>query len=134
AQVLEKRAVTLMGSRFDISIVASERQFAQAYIDTAVSEITRIEKLISDWIPESQVSEINRNAGIKPVKVDRELFDLTKRAIGFSKLTNGTFDISFAAADNIWKFDGSMTEVPSDSIIRRSVKMIGYRNIILDEQ
>ena len=72
-----------------------------------------IEFLISDWKSTSQVSEVNQNAGIRPIKVDREVFELTKRALHLSEITNGAFDISFAAMDRIWKFDGSMTEMPT---------------------
>lgn len=132
--MVQKRVVKLMGSRFDLTISAKDEATAEAYIDTAIIEITRIENLISEWIPATQVSEINRNAGIKPVKVDRELFDLTQRAIQFSKLTDGAFDISFAAADKIWKFDGSMTTVPSPEKVKESVRKIGYQNIVLDEK
>lgn len=134
AQVVQKRVVKLMGSRFDITISAKDEISANAYIDTAITEITRIENLISEWIPNTQVSEINRNAGIKPVKVDKELFNLTERAIGFSKLSEGAFDISFAAADKIWKFDGSMKELPIPEAVQESVKKIGYKNIILDKE
>ena len=123
-----------MGSRFDLTVVAKDKPTAGAYIDTAVIEITRIENLISDWIPETQVSQINQNAGIAPVKVDRELLELTQRAIRFSELTDGAFDISFAAADKIWKFDGSMTKLPTEEAIRESVKKIGYKNIVVDTQ
>ena len=113
AQHPYKRTLKLMGSRFDITVVANDSIQANKYIDTAVAEISRIEKLISSWDDNSQTSEINRNAGIKPVKVDKELFDLIERAIGISKLTDGAFDISYASMDRIWKFDGSMTKMPS---------------------
>lgn len=121
-----------MGSRFDITIVAKDSATAENYIDTAVTEITRIEYLISDWKPQTQISEVNRNAGIKPVHVDKEVFDITKKAIYFSEITNGAFDISFAAMDRIWKFDGSMTEMPTTEAIKKSVEKVGYKNIILD--
>ena len=132
AQVLRKRTTTLMGSRFDISIVAHDTLSAEANIDTVIAEISRIENLISDWKETSQVSEINRNAGIRPVKVDKELFELTKRAIRFSEMTSGAFDISFGSMEKVWKFDGSMTEIPSAEVVRRSVAKVGYKNIILD--
>lgn len=132
AQVLRKRAVKLMGSRFDITIVAQDSLTAERYIDTVIAEVSRIENLISDWIPETQVSMVNRNAGIAPVKVDAEVFELTKTALALSRLTNGAFDISFAAMDRIWKFDGSMTEMPSEEAIKKSVEKVGYQNIILD--
>lgn len=132
AQVVQKRVVTLMGSRFDLTVVAPDAQQGQAYIDTAVAEITRIERLISEWDASSKVSEINQNAGIKPVQVPRELFDLTARALEFSKLTQGAFDISWASMDRIWKFDGSMKEMPDSAAVRRSVARVGYQNIILN--
>ncbi|MGB4400039.1 MAG: FAD:protein FMN transferase, partial [Daejeonella sp.] len=105
AQVLQQRAVRLMGSRFEITIVAKDSSTANAYIDTVVAEVTRIEHLISDWMPHTQISEVNKNAGIKPVVVDKEVFELTERALFFSEITEGAFDISFAAMDRIWKFD-----------------------------
>jgi len=134
AQVVRKRTLMLMGSRFDITLVAKDRETAERYIDTAVVEITRIENLISEWRPETQVSLLNKNAGIQPVNVDKELYDLTERALYFSKITDGAFDISFAAMDNIWKFDGTMTEMPSAEAIKKSVAHVGYKNIVLDKE
>ena len=132
SQVLRKRTTLLMGGRFDISIVAKDSLSAEQNIDEVIAEITRIENLISDWKPTSQVSEVNQNAGIRPVKVDREVFELTQRALRFSEISDGGFDISFAAMDRIWKFDGSMTEMPSAEAIQKSVEKVGYKNIVLD--
>jgi thiamine biosynthesis lipoprotein len=132
SQILRKRTTLLMGGRFDISIVANDSLSAEQNIDAVIAEITRIENLISDWKPDSQISEVNHNAGIRPVKVDKEVFELTQRAIQFSEETNGGFDISFAAMDKIWKFDGSMTQMPSAEAIQKSVEKVGYKNIVLD--
>ena len=62
------------------------------------------------------------------------MFDLIERAIGISKLTDGAFDISYASMDRIWKFDGSMTKMPSKEEITASVEKVGYQNIILDKK
>lgn len=132
AQETHKRTLKLMGSRFDITVTANTEKEANMYIDLAVAEMTRIEKLISSWDKNSQTSLINKNAGIKAVKVDQELFDLIQRAIQISKLTNGAFDISYASMDRIWKFDGSMTTMPPAEIIQKSVSKVGYQNIILN--
>ncbi len=134
AQQPYKRVLKLMGSRFEITVVSKNESIANKYIDTAVEEITRIEKLISSWDENSQTSEINRNAGIKPVEVDKELFDLIERAISISKLTDGAFDISYASMDRIWKFDGSMTTIPSEEEITASVEKVGFQNIIVDKK
>lgn len=132
AQVLRKRVTMLMGSRFDISIVDKDSLSAEKNIDKVINEISRIENLISEWKSDSQISEVNRNAGLKPVKVDREVFDLTKKAISFSKISNGAFDISIVALDKVWRFDDSMTEKPSEEAIKNSIKNVGFKNIILD--
>lgn len=133
AQVAVKRDTVLMGSRFDITIVATDSTSAEKNINLVIDEITRIENLISEWKPSSQVSEVNRNAGIKSVKVDKELFDLTKRALAFSEITNGAFDISIAAMDKIWKFDGSMEKLPSQEMLLKAIEKVGYKNIELNE-
>lgn len=134
AQEVFHKTTKLMGSRFDLTVVAKDSTDGKKYIETAIEEITRIEKLISSWDTNSQTSEINRNAGIKPVNVDKELFDLIERAIAISKLTDGAFDISYASMDRIWKFDGSMTKMPSKEEITASVEKVGYQNIVLDKE
>jgi thiamine biosynthesis lipoprotein len=133
AQQPYKRTLKLMGSRFELTVVAKDSVEAKKYIDAAVSEITRIEKLISSWDTNSQTSEINRNAGIKPITVNAELFQLIQRSKGISNLTDGAFDISYASMDKIWRFDGSMTEMPSEMDIAASVSKVGFQNIVLDE-
>lgn len=128
-----KRTLKLMGSRFEITVVAKTEAEANTFIDMAIAEITRIEKLISSWDADSETSRINANSGIKPVKVSPELFQLIERAIGISKLTDGAFDISYASMDRIWKFDGSMTKMPGKEKIQASVSKVGFQNIELDK-
>ncbi|MCW0482352.1 FAD:protein FMN transferase [Gaoshiqia sediminis] len=128
------RTLKLMGSRFEITVVASNKSEGDQFIRMAIDEITRIEQLISSWDPSSQTSLINQNAGVKPVKVGSELFGLIERSIQISKITDGAFDISFAAMDRIWKFDGTMIQFPDSSQISQSVSKVGYENIILNHQ
>jgi len=133
AQVLRKRTTMLMGGRFDISVVAKDTALAEQSINEIIAEISRIEYLISDWKSSTQISEVNRNAGIKPVKVDAEVLALTERGLYFSKITHGAFDISFAAMDRIWKFDGSMTAMPTPEAIKKSVEKVGFEHIELNK-
>ena len=116
--------VLLMGTKFQITVVASSSDIGNINIEEAIAEIQRIEALLSSWDPNSQTAEINRQAGIKAVKVDYELFHLIERAKHISKLTNGAFDVSYASVDKIWKFDGSMKGLPTDEMVRNSVKRI----------
>lgn len=134
AQVLRKKNAFLMGGMFEITLVAEDSASADRNIDLVIAEISRIENLISDWKPNSQISQVNANAGIRPIQVDQEVFELAERALLLSKRTNGAFDISFAAMDRIWKFDGSMTEMPTADAIKKSVEKVGYQNIILNKE
>ena len=130
--VTVKRALSLMGSSFEITVVASDEEIGFINIEEGIAEVRRIESLISSWDLESQTSEINKNAGVKPVKVDYELFKLIERAIQISELTSGMFDISVAALDEVWDFDGSMTSFPIPEKIEEGVSKVGYKKIVLN--
>ncbi|MFM7895982.1 MAG: FAD:protein FMN transferase, partial [Flavobacterium sp.] len=134
AQQIFKKKLSLLGSPFEITVVAKDSVEGNYFTTLAIDEVKRIENLISDWIPTTQISKVNQNAGIQPVKVDQEVYDLVERAIKISKLTSGAFDISYASMDKIWKFDGSMKEMPSEDAIKKSVEKVGYQNIILNSK
>lgn len=134
AQVVHKKSASLLGSPFEITVLAKDSLQGEVFCNTAIEEVKRIENLISDWIPSSQISKVNQNAGIQPVKVDNEVFDLVERAIKVSQLTNGAFDISYASMDKIWKFDGSMKKMPTTTEIKKSIERVGYQKIILNAQ
>ena len=132
SQVEQTKTVNLMGSVFQITLVDLDSITAHQNINKAVAEIERIENLISEWRPHTQISQVNQNAGIQPIKVDKEVFELTKKAIWFSEIAEGAFDISIVAMDKIWKFDGTMEKLPSKKAIRKSIANVNYKNIILD--
>lgn len=133
-QITHKHKYSLLGSPFEITVVAKDTIQGNGYAKIAVSEVKRIENLISDWIPTTPISQINQNAGLKATKVNDEVFQLVSRALNVSKLTSGAFDISYASMDKIWKFDGSMTTMPSPEEIKKSVERIGYEKVILDPE
>lgn len=132
AQVEQTKTVNLMGSVFQITLVDKDSISAHQNINKAIAEIERIENLISEWRPQTQISQVNQNSGIKPIKVDKEVFELTKKAIWFSDLSHGAFDISIVAMDKIWKFDGTMEKLPSKKAVRKSIANVNYKNIVLD--
>src|SRR5436190_23845475 len=134
-ETVHQRVVKLMGNRFEISVVSDDAQWAEKRIDDAIEEISRIEKLLTTFNDSSQTSLINQNAGIKPVKVDKEVFDLILRSLRISELTQGSFDITYGSIDKrFWNFDTSMTELPDAKTARQSVRLINYRNVILNEK
>jgi thiamine biosynthesis lipoprotein len=134
SQITYKKTASLLGSPFDITVVAIDSIHANDYTNAAIDEVKRIENLISDWIPTTQISTVNNNTGIQPIKVDIEVYELVERALKISKLTDGAFDISYASMDRIWKFDGSMKKMPSKEEIKKSVEKVGYHNVILNSK
>lgn len=123
-----------MGSDFEITVVENNISKANYFIDLAIKEISRIESLISSWDKNSQTSLINNSAGIRPVQVDKELFELISRSIKISALTQGAFDISYAPMDKLWYFDKEMEKLPTAQQIAQSVSKVGYENIIINEK
>jgi thiamine biosynthesis lipoprotein len=127
AQVAHKRSLSMLGSLFEMILEEKDILEADTYVDMEVAEVSRLENLISDWLPTTAISEVNRNAGIKAVKVPQEVFDLVQRSIKISELTSGAFDISYASMDKIWKFDESRTAMPTLEEIIKSVAKLGYK-------
>ncbi|MBK0403028.1 FAD:protein FMN transferase [Adhaeribacter sp. BT258] len=132
---LHKRVLKLMGNRFEFSVAHEDPTFAQTCLDAAVTEVQHLEKLLTTFSETSQTSQINAMAGIKPVKVDPEVFDLIARSIRISELTQGAFDITYGSVDKrLWNFDTSLTALPDPATAREMVKLVNYRNMILDPQ
>lgn len=132
-----RRVLKLMGNRFEISVVADEDDegWANNCIESAVGEIQRIEKLLTTFDENSQTNKINQYAGLAPVRVNKEVFDLIERSIKISEITQGAFDITYGSIDKqLWNFDKKMTALPSKEDAKKLVRLIDYRNVILDYQ
>jgi thiamine biosynthesis lipoprotein len=122
-----------MGNHFELSVVAVEEGWAMERIEAGVQEIQRIERLLTTYDEDSETSLINRHAGSDPVRVSRETFDLIERSIRISNITQGAFDISYGSVDKrLWNFDTSMRSLPDKETARLMVRLINFRNIVLD--
>ncbi|MDI1255562.1 MAG: FAD:protein FMN transferase [Flavobacterium sp.] len=129
------QSMKLMGNNFTITVVADNEATGSRNIDLAVAEIKRIESLFTTYKNDSQTNLINDNAGIAPIKVDTEVYDLIERSIAISKITQGAFDISYGSIDKrLWNFDKSMKALPDAEKALKMVYLIDYRNILLDAQ
>ncbi len=121
-----------MGSRFEITAVHADLAVATRAIERAYSEIDRIEAMISSWRPTSATSEVNRQAGRRPVAVPQELFNLVRRSLKLSELTGGAFDVTFAGVGRLWDFEAEEPRLPDAGEIERALAHVGYRKILLD--
>lgn len=122
-----------MGNRFELTAVADSEQWADEKIEAGIAEIQRIERLLTTFNDDSETNQVNKNAGIRPVKVSSETFNLVERSIRISELTQGAFDITYGSIDKrLWNFDQNMTALPDKATAKKMVRLINYRNILLD--
>ncbi len=125
----------LMGNQFEISAVSLSEDEANRSIDAAINEIKRIEKLLTTYHDSSETNLINRNAGIAAVTVSEEIFNLIERSIRISGVTQGAFDITYGSIDkSLWNFDTQMKSLPDKETAKEMVRLINYRNIMLDRE
>jgi thiamine biosynthesis lipoprotein len=130
-----KRACKLMGNRFELSVVGSDEQWANATIDAGILEIKRIETLLTTFNNGSETNQVNKSAGIKAVSVSRETINLIRRSISISGLTQGAFDITYGSIDKrLWNFDQQMTGLPDKETAKKMVRLINYKNIVIDDE
>ena len=124
-----------MGNQFEITVVDTNETVAKEHLEAAVLEIQRIENLLTTFREGSQTNQINQNAGMKPVKVDPEVFNLIERSLRISKITDGYFDISYGSIDRkFWNFDREMKELPDPEMIKEHLKLVNYHNILLNRE
>ena len=130
---IHQRVQRLMGNRFELSVVSHDAAWANARMDEAIAEISRIETLLTTYNDQSQTNQINASAGIKPVRVDAEVFALIERSLRLSALTQGAFDITYGSIDKrLWNFDTTMTSMPDPETARQTVRLINYKNVLLN--
>ncbi|WP_039866103.1 FAD:protein FMN transferase [Pedobacter sp. BAL39] len=128
-----REIVKLMGNRFEFSAVGDDKSLAKRSIVEAINEVNRIEALLTTFRETSQVNEVNRFAGIRPVKVDGEVIDLVLRSLKISLITQGAFDITYGSIDKrLWNFDVNMTRLPDSKTALKAVKLINYENVIVN--
>lgn len=103
-------------------------------IQEAVDYMVEMEAQLSTNVKDSDVYRINKMAGIEPVEVRPETFDIIQRAIKIAEESVGLFDISIGALTNLWQIGSEDARVPSDEEIQEAIKHIDYKKIILDEE
>jgi thiamine biosynthesis lipoprotein len=129
---LVRRGFQAMGTEVSFAVLSDDEEGAERAIGAAFAEIQRIEDLMTTW-RDSDITRVNANAGIAPVKVSPETLEVIEMAQKTSKLSGGVFDISFYGMHGIWKFDDDMVKrVPSPEEIKKRLPLVDYRKIIVD--
>jgi FAD:protein FMN transferase len=121
----------LMGSAFQFILNAETDEAGQQWMQECIEEVSRIEKLITEFSEDSETALVNKNAGIRAVRVSEEMYCLVERCIQISKLTNGNFDITAGILKKLYNFKNSAFEMPARGKIIDCLERTGYQKIKL---
>jgi len=130
---IERRSIAVMGTRVTVTMwVDSEARAARA-AEAVFAEFHRLDKLMSSWIPDSDVSRINAAAGVSPVVVSDDTLTVIRFSEEVSRASNGAFDITVGAFRGLWKFDQDVDgTVPDKAAVLKRKKLVNWRDVVVD--
>jgi len=124
------RDEAIMGTAVRVELWSDDAAAGEAAIDAVMAEMHRIDRAMSPFKADSELSLINREAAARAVPISDEMFRLIERSIVFSKLSGGAFDITYASVGEL--YDYRQGTRPSDEALARGLAAIGWRKLILD--
>jgi len=127
-----RKSKVLMDTLITISVVSGSGDKAEKAIDKAFGEIEKLDRLLNFFSDSSEVSEINRNAGLKAVAVSPETFAVLEKAVYASGKTDGAFDVTIGSVTTMWDFHKRTK--PEDKKIKERLPLVNYKNIILNKK
>ena len=122
----------VMGTFARVIAVAADSNTAKQCIEAAFAEITKIDKLMSDYKSDSEISELNRDGFVRAVKVSKSTYEVLQRSVEFGKLTGGAFDVTVGPLVDLWHLAGAANVVPSEAELQQACSKVGYDKLILD--
>jgi FAD:protein FMN transferase len=120
----------IMGTAVRVELWHEDETAGRAAIAVVMAEMQRIDKLMSTYKEDSELSRVNREAAKHPVVVTRELFDLVSRSLEVSEMTAGAFDITYASAGHLYNYRRKIK--PSAEALEEALPAIDYRHVILN--
>jgi FAD:protein FMN transferase len=113
---------------------SNDEAATRAAVSAAVAEIRRLERVLSEWLPDSEVSRVNAHAG-EWVTIGPEASSVIERGLWAGKVSDGSFDITFQALSKVWKFGSAQEEhprLPSHAEVEKLRKLVDYKKVQLD--
>jgi thiamine biosynthesis lipoprotein len=124
----------MMGTSVEVIVWSPDRDSSEKAVERAYAEIQRIEKKLSVRKSDSEIAEINRSAGKKPVWVDDEMYRLIRESKRFSEMSGGAFDITVQGLGDIWDFNRPGFREPGPDEMEKHLDRVDYRKIRLNER
>lgn len=121
-----------MGTTFGVTVYGTDRDRMTSAVEAAFEEVNRLERLLSNYRPDSEWSKVNRKAAEGPVKVSAELYSLLERCLEVSRASEGAFDISVGPLMKVWGFYRGTGRLPAKGEIAAALAKTGYKHVMLD--
>jgi len=112
-------------------VVTDSQDTADKSIEDAFAVIEKFGSLVNFFSDRSELSDINRNAGIRGVRVSPETLDIIKKTLYVSEKSGGAFDPTIGPEIKLWDFLNKTR--PSDVDIKENLSLVNYKNIIIDK-
>ncbi len=128
--IFHKKTIQMGGTAFEYYIEATDKIIGEGYIEMAIKEVDKIYNIISSKNYESETNKINKNAGIKAVKVSKEMIDIINKTIKVSDFSHGHFDITYKSIN----YKNDISDFGDNSFIESSLGFVNYKNIEIDEK
>jgi len=122
----------VMGTFARVIAVAADLDRAKTCTEAAFAEITNVDKLMSDYKEDSEISEVNRDAFKQAVKVSKSTFEVLQRSVEFSKLSDGGFDVTVGPLVDLWHLAETTKTLPTEDEMQRALSKVGYGKLLLD--
>lgn len=122
----------VMGTFARVVAVAADSNTAKGCIEAAFTEIENVDKLMSKYKNDSEISELNRDGFRRAVKVSKSTYEVLQRSIEFSKLSRGAFDVTVGPLVDLWHSAQDANSIPNDVELQQAHSKVGYDKLILD--
>jgi thiamine biosynthesis lipoprotein len=124
------REEAIMGTRVAVELWSEDAALAERAVSAVIDEMRRVDRLMSTYKPESQLSQVNAHGFERPVEVDPDIIDVVEKSFEYSKLSNGAFDVTYASVGYL--YDYRAHRHPTDAQIAAALPAIDYRQIVVD--
>jgi FAD:protein FMN transferase len=124
----------LMSTIYEISLVAPDEPRAHAALNAALDEVARLEQVLSEWLPDSEVSRINAAAGKSAVVVGPDTMANIRAGLEAARWSEGAFDITWAALRSFYLFQPDQRPVPDLAAVRKQRRLVNYRDVRVNER
>lgn len=121
-----------MGTTCQINLYSMNKEEASRGANAAFLRMKQLDRIMSDYNPESELRQLCRRSGTGPVSVGDDLFKVLTRAKEVSELSNGAFDITVGPVVKLWRRARKSIQMPDKEELEAALKLVGYQSMVLD--